>query len=79
MRANAECLMSYSVTLLLGAREDVITGSWNHAVHGIGGITGITDSLGSVGPRCALKIVALRAKNGSVMPTALIFIFALAR
>ncbi len=34
---------------------------------------------GSVGPRCALKIVALRAKIGSVVPTALIFIFALTR
>ena len=43
-------------------------------MHGIGGITGITDS---VGPRCALKIVALRAKIGSVVPTALMFIFAL--
>ena len=32
----------------------------------------------SVGPRCALKIVALRAKIGSVVPTALIIIFALA-
>ena len=48
-------------------------------MHGIGGITGITDSVDSVGPRCALKIVALRAKIGSVVPTALIFIFALAR
>ena len=37
------------------------------------------ESLDSVGPRCALKIVALRAKIGSVVPTALIFIFALAR
>ena len=36
-------------------------------------------SVGSVGPRCALKIVALRAKIGSVVPTALIFIFALTR
>ena len=37
------------------------------------------ESLESVGPRCALKIVALRAKIGSVVPMALIFIFALAR
>ena len=37
------------------------------------------DSVDSVGPRCALKIVALRAKIGSVVPTALISIFALAR
>ena len=36
------------------------------------------DSVDSVGPRCALKIVALRAKIGSVVPTALIFIIALA-
>ena len=35
------------------------------------------DSPDSIGPRCALKIVALRAKIGSVVPTALIFIFAL--
>ena len=33
-------------------------------------------SLGSVGPRFALNITALRAKIGSVVPTALIFIFA---
>ena len=37
------------------------------------------ESVESVGPRCALKIVALRAKIGSVVPTALIFIVALAR
>ena len=37
------------------------------------------ESPDSIGPRCALKIVALRAKIGSVVPTALIFIFALAR
>ena len=35
------------------------------------------DSVDSVGPRCALKITALRAKIGSVVPTALMFIFAL--
>ena len=34
-------------------------------------------SAGSVGPRFALKITALRAKIGSVVPTALMFIFAL--
>ena len=43
------------------------------------GSAGSVGSVGSVGPRCALKIVALRAKIGSVVPTALIFIFALAR
>ncbi len=43
------------------------------------GSVGSAGSVGSVGPRCALKIVALRAKIGSVVPTALIFIFALAR
>ena len=41
------------------------------------GSVGAVGSLGSVGSRFALKITALRAKIGSVVPTALIFIFAL--
>ena len=62
--------------LLHWALDDGLWNRWIAGIAGIGGITGITDS---VGPRCALKIVALRAKIGSVVPTALIFIFALAR
>ena len=43
------------------------------------GSAGSVGSVGSVGSRCALKIVALWAKICFVAPTALIFIFALAR
>ena len=42
MRANAECLMSYSVTLLLGAREDKSLEVGITGIAGIAGITGIT-------------------------------------
>jgi hypothetical protein len=51
--------------------------------HGIGWFSWVTwfgwlvGSASSVGPRFALNITALRAKIDSVVPTALIFIFAL--
>ena len=41
------------------------------------GSLGSVGSASSVGPRFALNITALQAKIGSVVPTALIFIFAL--
>ena len=46
MRANAECLMSYSVTLLLGAREDKSLEVGITGIAGIAGITGITGIAG---------------------------------